>query len=75
MNKAFGTAIKFWAPNPWTTLGMYALLSYLSWRIIQQWPSDSGVLMEPVPEPKLPFTRSTDWNLPLVLPDLGKRSP
>ena len=24
VNKAFGTAIKFWAPSPWTTLGMYA---------------------------------------------------
>jgi hypothetical protein len=40
VNKAFGTAIKFWAHSPWTTLGMYALLSYLAWLTIQRWPSD-----------------------------------
>lgn len=41
VNKAFGTAIKFWAPSPWTTIGMYCLLSYLTWRVIQIWPEDS----------------------------------
>jgi LexA-binding, inner membrane-associated putative hydrolase len=41
VNKAFGTAIKLWAPSPWTTLGMYGLLSYLTWITIQQWPSDA----------------------------------
>ena len=40
VNKAFGTAIKLWAPSPWTTLGMYGLLSYLSWITIQRWPTD-----------------------------------
>ena len=40
VNKAFGTAIKLWAPSPWTTLAMYALLSYLTWLTIQRWPSD-----------------------------------
>jgi membrane-bound metal-dependent hydrolase YbcI (DUF457 family) len=54
VNKAFGTAIKFWAPSPWTTLGMYALLSFLSWRIIQQWPEDPRVLTARVPSPSLP---------------------
>ena len=44
VNKAFGTAIKFWAPNPWTTLAIYLLLSYLSWRIIEQWPENASVL-------------------------------
>ncbi len=40
VNKAFGTAIKLWAPSPWTTLAMYALLSYLTWLTIQRWPND-----------------------------------
>jgi membrane-bound metal-dependent hydrolase YbcI (DUF457 family) len=40
VNKAFGSAIKLWAPSPWTTLGMYALLSYLAWLTIQRWPDD-----------------------------------
>ncbi|WP_435022067.1 metal-dependent hydrolase [Tundrisphaera sp. TA3] len=40
VNKAFGTAMKFWAPSPWTTLAMYGLLSYLAWRAIAIWPQD-----------------------------------
>ncbi len=40
VNKAFGTAIKLWAPSPWTTLAMYALLSYLTWMTIRRWPTD-----------------------------------
>jgi hypothetical protein len=40
VNKAFGTAIKLWAPSPWTTLAMYGLLSYLTWLAIQRWPTD-----------------------------------
>ena len=40
VNKAFGTALKLWAPSPWTTLAMYGLLSYLSWMAIRRWPSD-----------------------------------
>jgi hypothetical protein len=40
VNKAFGTAIKLWAPSAWSTLGMYSLLSYLAWLTIQRWPSD-----------------------------------
>ncbi|WP_422931269.1 metal-dependent hydrolase [Singulisphaera sp. PoT] len=38
VNKAFGTAMKFWAPSPWTTIAMYCFLSYLSWKVIQIWP-------------------------------------
>ena len=41
VNKAFGTAIKLWAPSPWTTLAMYGLLSYLAWLTIQRWPTDA----------------------------------
>jgi len=40
LNKAFGTAIKFWAPSIWSTLAMYGLLSYLTWLTIRQWPDD-----------------------------------
>jgi hypothetical protein len=40
VNKAFGTAIKLWAPSPWTTMAMYGLLSYLAWMAILRWPSD-----------------------------------
>ncbi len=40
VNKAFGTAIKLWAPSPWTTLGMYGLLGYLSYMTIRRWPED-----------------------------------
>src|SRR6185437_15277555 len=38
LNKAFGTAMKFWAPSVWSTLAMYAALSYLTYQVIQQWP-------------------------------------
>jgi hypothetical protein len=55
VNKAFGTAIKFWAPSPWTTLAMYALLSYLSWRVIEQWPGGPDALMARLPAPRLPL--------------------
>ena len=44
VNKAFGTAIKLWAPSPWSTLGMYGLLSYLAWRVVQVWPEGSTKL-------------------------------
>ena len=42
VNKAFGTAIKLWAPSPWSTLAIYGLLSYLSWIAIQRWPMDAS---------------------------------
>jgi membrane-bound metal-dependent hydrolase YbcI (DUF457 family) len=52
VNKAFGTAIKLWAPSPWSTLGMYGLLSYLAWLTIQRWPADPWVLdLPPVDVP------------------------
>ncbi len=40
VNKAFGTAIKLWAPSAWSTLAVYGLLGYLSWLTIRRWPSD-----------------------------------
>lgn len=48
VNKAFGTAIKLWAPSPWTTLAMYGLLSYLAWMAIQTWPNDPAEFRLPV---------------------------
>jgi hypothetical protein len=56
VNKAFGTAIKFWAPSPWSTVVVYLLLSYLTWRILEQWPEgDLWTLGPPPPDPSLPF--------------------
>ena len=54
VNKAFGTAIKFWAPSPWTTLAMYVLLSYLSYRVIEEWPETTISLTAPAPSPWVP---------------------
>lgn len=69
VNKAFGSAIKFWSHSPWSTLAMYLLLSYLSWRVIEQWPEDPSVLAVRVPAPHLPFTPRDRLLIPL--PDLG----
>src|SRR5262249_35535852 len=54
VNKAFGTAIKLWAPSPWSTLAVYALLSVLTWRVIQTWPP-GPFSFEPPSPPVLPF--------------------
>ena len=61
VNKAFGTAIKLWAPSPWSTLATYALLSYLVWRIIQQWPDPPLSFGDAVPAPRVawPLTKAT----------------
>ena len=53
VNKAFGTAIKFWANSPWSTLGMYLLLSLLTWRVIQVWPPNL-YQFNPPPAPPSP---------------------
>jgi hypothetical protein len=65
VNKAFGTALKFWAPSPWSTLAMYGLLSYLAWRVIQVWPQHplgSGIPHPPV----IPVTLPDRLGLPIV---------
>ncbi len=54
VNKAFGTAIKFWAPSPWTTLAMYGVLTYLTWKILQIWPDDPSDF-DPPQAPPWPF--------------------
>lgn len=38
VNRAFGSALKFRAKSAGTTFAMYALLSYLSYRVILEWP-------------------------------------
>jgi membrane-bound metal-dependent hydrolase YbcI (DUF457 family) len=65
VNKAFGTAIKLWAPSIWSTIGIYALLSYLAWRIIQQWPEDPLDFGPPPPPPAIPFDLSNLPKLPV----------
>ena len=64
VNKAFGTAIKFWAPSPWTTLGMYGLLSYLAWLTIQKWPDNPTQFIPP------PFDVPVDKYLAAILAKL-----
>jgi membrane-bound metal-dependent hydrolase YbcI (DUF457 family) len=63
VNKAFGTAIKLWAPSPWATIGMYALLSYLSWRIIAIWPDGPLILTPPTP-PRIPIPLPESLSVP-----------
>ncbi|AGA25375.1 putative membrane-bound metal-dependent hydrolase (DUF457) [Singulisphaera acidiphila DSM 18658] len=65
VNKAFGTALKFWAPSPWSTIATYLLLSYLTWRIIQVWPDGPLILTPPTP-PKIPITLPE--NLRIAIP-------
>ncbi len=62
VNKAFGTAIKLWAPSPWTTLGVYLLLSYLSYRVILDWPEGPFQYAPPAP-PTLPLQLLKDFQL------------
>jgi membrane-bound metal-dependent hydrolase YbcI (DUF457 family) len=59
VNKAFGTAIKFWAPSPWSTLAIYAILAFLSWRVIDRWPQGAFPYGDKVPPPRIP------WPVPL----------
>ncbi len=72
VNKAFGTAIKFWAPSPWTTIGMYGLLSYLAWRVIQIWP-DGPFLDQPPNLPMIPNPLQERLNWPALARSWGIR--
>lgn len=54
VNKAFGTALKFWAPSPWSTIATYAVLSYLTYQIVQTWPENLYSFLPPAP-PSMPF--------------------
>lgn len=54
VNRAFGSALKFTTRSPGPTLAMYALLIFLSWRVLERWPADVGLFAEPLPRPMLP---------------------
>ena len=56
INKAFGTAIKFWAPSIWSTLAIYALLSALTWQVVREWPDDPFGAREHIHAPEWPTT-------------------
>ncbi len=77
VNKAFGTAIKLWAPSPWSTLAVYGLLLYLASRVIDTWPdgSLSAVLAEPPVAPRIPWPTSWTWPSNLVPPAIEPRRP
>ncbi len=63
VNKAFGTAIKFWAPSAFSTIGIYVLLSALTWQIAQQWPDDRQAFAPP-PPPAFPTQIVHQLHLP-----------
>ena len=60
LNKAFGTAIKFWAPSIWSTLAMYVLLSYLTREVVLRWPDDPLRHRPEIARPEWP----TNWPRP-----------
>ena len=53
VNRAFGTALKLWAPSAWSTLGIYLLLGFLTWHVVKAWPEGPFRLDPPAP-PALP---------------------
>ncbi len=53
VNKAFGTALKFWAPSVLSTLAVYGLLALLSWKVIQVWPEGPLRTVWDVPPPDM----------------------
>jgi membrane-bound metal-dependent hydrolase YbcI (DUF457 family) len=55
IKRSFGTAIKFWAPSPTATIGIYAILLYLGWRVLEHWPS-GPILAERVAAPAIPWS-------------------
>jgi hypothetical protein len=54
VNKAFGTAIKFWSSSPLATLVIYTVMGYLAWRIIETWPEGGIALAQNIPPPTWP---------------------
>jgi len=64
VNKAFGSAMKLWSSSPWSTMAIYGLLSYLSWRVIQQWPDDPFTLGTSIPSPDVPIPPPRDLTFP-----------
>lgn len=52
IQKSFGTAIKLWSSSIWATLLVYTLLGYLTYRVIDVWPT-----AEPENKPDLASSR------------------
>ena len=67
IKSSFGTAIKFWAPSPFATIGMYLLLLLLSSKVIDRWPP-TPILSEKIGVPKLPPIPA--WMKPSTIEDL-----
>ena len=57
IKRSFGTAMKFWAPSLPATLAMYAILSVLAYRVVQDWPDETvrQVLAEKAPPLRVPW--------------------
>ena len=60
VNKAFGTAMKFWAPSIWSTLAIYSILSYLTWQAVRQWPDQPFIESVEIRMPEWP----SNWPKP-----------
>ncbi len=54
VNKAFGTALKFWSGSIPATLLAYLILSYLAWRVAEVWPDGPPRLDRAVVRPAMP---------------------
>ena len=65
IKRSFGTAMKFWAPSLPATLAMYGLLSFLTFKVVQDWPDESirQVLAEKPPAMKVPWEEVKELRL------------
>ena len=61
VNKAFGTALKLWAPSPVSTILVYTVLSLLTWKIVHNWPTDGLNLTTTAPAPAWPYDWPRSW--------------
>ncbi len=57
VKRSFGTAMKFWAPSLPATMAMYLLLSFLAYRVVEDWPDRTlaQVLAEAPPPLRVPW--------------------
>lgn len=64
VNRAFGTAMKFWAPSIWSTLAIYSLLGLLIWKVIEGWPNEplAEIVAAKPGEPRWPWTLPDSWS-------------
>lgn len=75
LNKAFGTAMKFWAPSVWSTLAMYGILSLLTHQVIRQWPDDPLGPAAPIRMPEWPSWSRPSWPVGAAGPEAGASRP